>query len=64
MPPSKRPTPLLLAVALALGALGVSLLIKALFFPSEPQRLDSGAPGAIEKQVRSPAPAPPSRVQH
>jgi hypothetical protein len=50
---SKRPTFLLLAVALALGALGVSLLIKALFFPTEPQG-----------QGREPASAPQSRSQH
>jgi hypothetical protein len=61
---SKKPTPLLVALALALGALGVSLLLKALFFPQEMKGVDSpgSAPGLVDDSGRSPA--PPARPQN
>jgi hypothetical protein len=59
---SKKPTPLLVALALALGALGVSLLLRALFFPPELEGVGTPAavPGVVDDQGRR-APAPASR---
>lgn len=53
LPVPTRASPLKLVGALALGALGIGLLIKALFFPTDPL-----TPEMVETMNRAPAARP------